>query len=127
MQSDRILLVSCSNSKSSSPGKAREVYTGALTRLGIEYAERFGLTPLIVSGKYGIIGPDTWIEPYDLRKKDPLREEDYPSGRGFWLGDSVYFRHSPNRFKRLLPKVYNQTYGMQKSLLMRCLKDNHEV
>lgn len=111
------VLISCSKLKSVTAGPAREVYIGPLTRLGLEYANRKGYEAWIISGHYGVIRPDFVIEPYDERRGSPLEAEEYPAGGGVWIGDSKYFSLAPERYKRLLPYSYNQSYGQQKSLM----------
>jgi len=47
--------------------KAREAYVGPLTRLMIQYAEKFHPGNwVILSAKYGFLWPDEEIEPYDV-------------------------------------------------------------
>lgn len=114
-----ILLMNCSLTKSGvSRGPARDVYTGDIVRLGLEYAARQGWTPMFLSGKYGIITPDTVIDDYDYKMKKPF-DGPWPTEEGFWLGSAVYFANAPPHIKRLLPKEWS--YGQQKGWLNRIL------
>jgi len=62
----KIALISCVSKKLSHKAKARELYTSPLFKMNLEFAK--SLHPdkiLILSAKYGLIGLDTEIEPYD--------------------------------------------------------------
>lgn len=111
-----ILVINCSKQKSLLPGPAKDVYVGPIVRLGIQYAVIQGYTPLILSGKHGIITIDTFVEPYDERMKDPY-DGPWPSETGFWLGSQEYFSKAPKSLSRLLPRQWS--YGEQKSYLNR--------
>lgn len=73
-----VVLVSCVKSKRDHPCRAGDMYTSALFRKMMAYAGR--LTPrstFILSAKYGLLHPDTVIEPYEQtlrRMKGPVRE-----------------------------------------------------
>ena len=61
-----IALISCVSKKLSHKAKARYLYTSPLFRLNFKFAE--SLKPdkiFILSAKYGLIGLDEEIEPYD--------------------------------------------------------------
>lgn len=60
-----ILLVSCVKSKRSAAAAAKDLYTSALFTKERSYAERSGLPWYILSAKYGLVGPEEWIEPYE--------------------------------------------------------------
>ncbi len=74
-------VVPCSRQKLDRPAPARELYVGKMFRHTFVNAERSaaadtaaGCGParvLILSGKYGLIDPDTVIEPYDLKMGAP--------------------------------------------------------
>lgn len=61
-----IALVGCGKSKRSTPAAAKDLYTGPLFRAARAYAEECDEWR-IVSAKYGILDPETVIEPYDAR------------------------------------------------------------
>lgn len=70
-----IVLVGCGKDKLSHPAKVKDMYTGPLFKKARAYAERIGDSWWILSAKYGLLGPDEKIEPYDetLAKK-PKKE-----------------------------------------------------
>lgn len=108
-----ILLVSCSELKLSLPGPAREVYIGPLTSLSIKYADKMGWKPLILSAKYGIITPDTIIEPYNQRLKS--YRGPWPEESGYYVGGIQYFKYAPPHIGRLFPP--GTSYCQMKSFL----------
>jgi hypothetical protein len=61
-----IALVACSKSKLRAAAPASELYTSALFRLSLAYAQRTCAFVYIVSAKYGLVHPAQVIEPYDL-------------------------------------------------------------
>ena len=64
------LLVGCVKQKSDRAGPARDVYASPLWRCRREYAKRLAVPWFILSAKYGLLAPDTHIEPYDLSLAD---------------------------------------------------------
>lgn len=64
------LLIGCVKQKSSRGGPARNVYASPLWRFRREYAEQRAVPWFILSAKYGLLAPDTHIEPYDLALAD---------------------------------------------------------
>lgn len=74
------VLIGCGSAKRSEPCAAKDLYTGSLFRYRRRYAETFGTDGWrIISAKYGLVDPDTVIEPYDLRVQD-LGKEKYEWG-----------------------------------------------
>lgn len=68
----RIVLLSCSSKKSSSPAKARYLYNSYHFQLSLKYTEKV-LKPdkiFILSAKHGLVGLDQHLEPYDKTLKD---------------------------------------------------------
>jgi hypothetical protein len=63
----KIGLVACGARKLSRTTPARELYTGTLFRLASEYAERTCDRWYILSGKHGLVSPETELLPYDSR------------------------------------------------------------
>lgn len=62
----RIVLLSCASKKALQKTKARELYQSTLFKYGLRYAE--SLKPdkiFILSAKYGLVGLNEEIEPYD--------------------------------------------------------------
>lgn len=114
-----ILLLNCSLNKSGvAHGPAREIYTGDIVRLGLEFAAYKGWTPLFLSAKYGIISPDTVIETYDQKMKDPYPGP-WPEEQGHWIGSKIYFAEAPAHITRFFPSHWS--YGQQKGWLNRLL------
>ena len=63
----KIVLISCVSKKHSQKSKARDLYISALFRKNLQYTLK--LAPdqtFILSAKYGLVGLDDEIEPYDL-------------------------------------------------------------
>lgn len=67
----KIILTGCGKTKAKVASPARDLYTGTLCRLRREYAEAwFNSDPektqwFILSAKYGLLHPDTVVEPYE--------------------------------------------------------------
>lgn len=62
-----IVLISCVSKKLAHPARAKDLYTSALFRLNLAYAER--LQPdviFILSAKHGLLRLDEVVEPYDV-------------------------------------------------------------
>jgi hypothetical protein len=73
-----LVIVPCGKSKiwdkqpQHGPAPAIEAYTGAMFRLNLQYAERFGDAWVMLSPKYGFIAPDFVIpETYDISFRLP--------------------------------------------------------
>lgn len=62
---NRIVLIGCGKSKLSEPASADNLYTGSLFVARRRYAESTGRPWFVISARYGLVAPDTWIEPYD--------------------------------------------------------------
>lgn len=62
-----IVLIGCSASKTVGTNKARHLYTGALFRLCVRWAEAQGYSWLVLSALHGVVGPDDVIQAYDTR------------------------------------------------------------
>lgn len=65
-----IALVSCVKKKHALPCAARDMYTSPLFRKARAYAEMVADTWFILSAQYGLIRPDTSIEPYEQTLKE---------------------------------------------------------
>ena len=62
-------LVSCAAKKLDHPAPARHLYTSALFRMSLKYAEAHCSTTYILSALYGLVPLDAVIAPYDVRLK----------------------------------------------------------
>lgn len=63
----RIVLIACAAQKRSQVSKARDLYVSPLFRKNLLYAERLAPDQIyILSAKYGLVGLDDELEPYDL-------------------------------------------------------------
>ena len=60
----------CVKRKLHRAARARDIYASPLWRHRREYAERHSVPWFILSAKYGLLRPDTHIEPYDLALAD---------------------------------------------------------
>jgi hypothetical protein len=67
---ERVLLVGCVAKKAPYAAPACELYTSDLFKKRRAYAEMQGIPWAIVSAKYGIVLPDTPIEPYDMAMRE---------------------------------------------------------
>lgn len=69
--SRRIVLISCAARKRQHRARAQDLYVSPLFQRQLAYARK--LSPdavFILSAKYGLVGPDEEIEPYDQTLKD---------------------------------------------------------
>lgn len=68
-----LVIVSCGSSKRAEATQARRLYTGTNFLLTWRAAEALSPTEgiLILSAKHGLIGPETVIEPYNIRMGRP--------------------------------------------------------
>lgn len=80
MSRPTIALIACSASKADVyVAPVRDIYTGALFRRSVVYAEAAGLPWAVLSARHLLLFPDEVIEPYDLSMYD-LR----PEQRAVW-------------------------------------------
>jgi cytoplasmic iron level regulating protein YaaA (DUF328/UPF0246 family) len=62
----KIVLISCVSRKLNTPAKAKDIYTSPLFKYNLKYAYLQNPDKIfILSAKYGIIGLDEKIEPYN--------------------------------------------------------------
>ena len=66
MSDKTVAIIPCTNQKSETGGPAREVWIGSHFQLILAHTEMFYDEVFIMSYKYGLIGPDFTIEPYDI-------------------------------------------------------------
>jgi hypothetical protein len=62
-----LVLIGCSDSKLDRPAPARDLYTGALFRASVRWAESWAFDWAIVSALYGLVEKDELLEPYNAR------------------------------------------------------------
>jgi hypothetical protein len=70
-RADELVIVGCGAAKLDRPAPAGRMYTGSYHAACRRAADRLGGRLFILSARYGLITPDTWIEPYDLRMSQP--------------------------------------------------------
>lgn len=90
-----IILVSCVKSKRHTGSAAKDLYTSALFAKEREYAERSKVPWYILSAKYGLVGPDERIEPYELYL--PTTSPDYQRAWGSQAIRQLEAREGPLR------------------------------
>jgi hypothetical protein len=78
-----LLLVTCVKSKQSVPAAACDLYTSALFQKQRAYAEATDLPWFILSARWGLVRPDEWLSPYELRLDDMSRA--YRAAWGAWV------------------------------------------
>jgi hypothetical protein len=61
----RLVLIGCSKVKLPQAAPARLLYRGDLFQKSRAWAEMRGARWLVLSAKYGVVEPDTVLEPYD--------------------------------------------------------------
>ena len=76
----KVLVINgCSQGKLTHPAPAREFYTGQLFRMVKKFSELHEFEQRILSGKYGLLTLDDFVDPYDLKistKADIKRVQD---------------------------------------------------
>ncbi|RAO54413.1 DUF6884 domain-containing protein [Micromonospora saelicesensis] len=70
-RADAVVIVPCGVAKLDRPVPAGLLYTGSYHRACRRAADRIGGRLLILSARYGLLTPDTVIEPYELRMGQP--------------------------------------------------------
>jgi hypothetical protein len=60
-----IALVACVKQKNSQPSLAKDLYTSTWFRKARAYVEQQGWGWYILSAQYGLLAPDTLIQPYE--------------------------------------------------------------
>ncbi len=66
-----LVVVACGGAKLDRPAPAGQMYTGSYHRACRRAADAIGGRLAILSARYGLLGPDDVIEPYDLRMGQP--------------------------------------------------------
>ena len=65
-----VVLISCAKRKQHKPAKAKDLYDSTLFRAQRAFAEKFADDWYILSAKYGLLHPETEIEPYEQTLKN---------------------------------------------------------
>jgi len=66
----KILLIhSCSSKKLNKPALVKDFYKGQLFGMLLKLAKNHSLDWIVISGKYGLLKPNDFIEPYDSKIK----------------------------------------------------------
>jgi len=71
---NNLIIISCSNLKRDYACRADEMYIGPFFTKLYDLAKRIGGDIYISSAKYGLITPDTIIEPYDFYIMSPFED-----------------------------------------------------
>jgi len=61
-----VILISCSKAKASRRCQAKDMYLGTLFKKSVIYSRLKKTSFFILSAKYGLLHPNTSIDPYDL-------------------------------------------------------------
>jgi hypothetical protein len=77
----RVALISCGKNKLEHAAPARQLYTGTQFRLALQVASCLFGEVLVLSAKYGLVGLEDVLEPYELSMRDVAPEEREPWGR----------------------------------------------
>jgi hypothetical protein len=111
-----VVLVSCVSQKASRAMPAQDLYVSDWFRKASAYAKRISDEWYILSAKYGLIKPGTFIGPYDetlslmktrdrrmwaRRVVDELREILEPGDRVVFLAGKMYRRHLTGPIRRI--------------------------
>jgi hypothetical protein len=64
------IVIGCSRDKQAQPAPAGELYLSSRFRSSLSLAHTLGAPHTILSGKHGIVAPETVLEPYDLNVAD---------------------------------------------------------
>jgi len=73
-----LTIIGCSSEKLKYKSPAKDLYTGVIFKKSLNLANRIGGDILILSGLYGLITPDTIIEPYEYGIEGPIFDQKYP-------------------------------------------------
>lgn len=110
-----VVLIACSASKldTREPVPARQLYTGQLFKLSLDYAEHVGALPFIVSAHRGLVLIDEPVITYDWSmNKMNMREREAWSLRTMSTLRTALRPRVPSRVEVLAPKLYAEgLYG----------------
>lgn len=74
-----LVLVGCVKKKLDVPAPAKDLYVSTLFRKERTYAEKSGVPWFVLSARHGLVDPEQFLEPYDLRLSNTSR-----TYRGCW-------------------------------------------
>jgi hypothetical protein len=113
----KIILISCVSKKRTQRSKARDLYISALFKKNLQYALRLEPDEIfILSAKYGLVGLDEEIEPYNLTLNTMSSNEikEWASGVLWQLSEKANLQEDQFTFlagvkyrKYLLPNLAN--------------------
>jgi len=86
-----VVLVACSDAKAPTARRARELFTGAAFVKARAYALSGGRPWYVLSAKWGLLGPDEVVAPYDVYLAD--RSVLYRTSWGAWVVAQLAERH----------------------------------
>ncbi len=78
-----VALVGCGRAKRGAPSPAADLYTSGSFRNRRRLAERRGRDWFVLSAEYGLVAPDEWLTPYDLKLDETSPE--YQEAWGSWV------------------------------------------
>lgn len=129
-----VFLVPCTRKKLQQPAAARDLYLSRRFLKARRLAERFASEWFVLSGKYGLIHPNTIVQPYDFRLgAQPERDQrkwgqkvaaavcsvSKPCDEIVILGDDEYARC-------LVPELLNSKRKVFQPLLFRSRRAQHD-
>jgi len=114
---NRVVLISCVSTKLDTKAKAKDLYISPLFRMNYAYAESLNPSAIyILSAKYGLLDPDTVVEPYNetlntmksVQVKDwALDVIDQAEGKIDFRNDEIIFLAGERYRKFLMPLCRN--------------------
>ncbi len=118
------VLVSCVKSKRAEPCLAAQMYTSALFKKMMAYAEKLRPRQIfILSAQYGLLSPTTLIEPYErtLNKMSSAERNVWTKGvlnslqeKADLKNDHIVFLAGARYREGLLPHIQNYSVPMEK-------------
>lgn len=107
-----VVLIACSASKATThkPIPARELYTGQLFKLSLDYAEHAGALPFVLSAAHGLVLIDEPLSMYDFTMSElSARERDAWGERAMSRLCAALQLRVPSRVEVLAPKLYAES------------------
>ena len=121
--SKQIVLISCVSEKLKSKSKAKDLYQSTLFKKSLKYAESLKADHIyILSAKYGLVGLEDEIEPYDktLNKMPVNEKKEWAKNVLAQLkevvdlkNDNFIFLAGMNYRKYLVPEIINYKIPME--------------
>jgi len=78
MENKNLIIIGCSAEKLKYKAPAKDLYTGVIFKKSLNLANRIGGDIYILSGLYGLVTPDTIIEPYEFGIEGPIFDHKFP-------------------------------------------------